>query len=117
MAYSNPRRVASYCLDAQGNALPYLVGTGTRVNATASSSSTAEAAVPSGGSVLIIRATAPIWIRFGATGVGAASAAATSILFMTGEAPYTLGDGETHFRVLRVGADDVAVQLESVATL
>jgi hypothetical protein len=78
----------------------FLAPTGNRVNATAGAVVTAEAAVPSGGRVLMIRATD-----------------ADSILFLGGEAPYLLKTNETHFRVLRVGAADVAVQLESVETL
>jgi hypothetical protein len=95
----------------------FLAPTGNRVNATAGAVVTAEAAVPSGGRVLMIRATDAVWIRFGATGMGAAAADADSILFLGGEAPYLLKTNETHFRVLRVGAADVAVQLESVETL
>ncbi len=79
--------------------------------------STTQAAIPTGGNILMIRATDAVWIRFGATGVGAAAADANSILFIGGEAPYVLKSGDAFFRVLRVGAADVAVQLESVATL
>ncbi len=49
--------------------------------------------------------------------MAAAAVDATSILFCPGEAPYILNNGETHFRVIRVGAADVPVQLESVGTL
>ncbi len=112
-----PQRLANPIAFNGGDHLQLTNGTGTRVNATAGASSTAEAAVPAGGNVLIIRAVAAIWIRFGATGVGAASAANTSILFVAGESPYLLKPGEAFFRVLRVGTDDVAVQLESVGTL
>ncbi len=99
-----------------GDAAQFMNGTGTRVNATATSTSTTEAAVPTGGRVLIITATDAIWIRFGATGMGAAAADANSILFMGGTAPYQLKTNENFFRVLRVGSADVAVQLESVLT-
>jgi hypothetical protein len=96
-----------------GETAQVIAASGTRVNATAGETSTAEAAVPAGSRVLIIRATDAIWIRFGATGMSAAAADANSILFLGGEAIYQLKDGETHFRVLRVGSADVAVQLES----
>ncbi len=100
-----------------GDAAQVFIPTGTRVNATATNVSTAEAAVPAGGGVIMIRATDAIWIRFGATGMGAAAADANSTLFVAGESPYVLKVNEGFFRVLRVGGADVAVQLESVATL
>lgn len=114
---TSPERLASYIAMPGGDPLPVTVPTGVRVNATAGDSSTAEAAVPAGGTIVMIRATAAIWIRFGATGMGAAAADANSIMFVAGEAPYQLKTGEAYFRVLRVGASDVVVQLESVGTL
>jgi hypothetical protein len=113
----SPQRLASSAAYPGGTPLQIVVGTGTRVVATAGAASTAEAAVPAGGNVLVIRAVAPVWIRFGATGMAAAAADANSILFVTGEAPYVLKTGEAFFRVLRVGSADVAVQLESAGTL
>lgn len=117
MELVSPQRLANSTQFAGGEPLQIVNGTGTRVNATATASSTSAAAVPTGGNVLMIRAPASIWIRFGASGVGAAAADANSILFVSGECPYLLKAGETHFRVLRVGSDDVPVQLESVGTL
>lgn len=114
---TSPQRAANFAAFPGGIPVQILPGTGTRVNATASGSSTSEAAVPAGGNILLIRATDSIWIRFGATGMGAAAADANSILFISGEAPYVLKNTEAFFRVLRVGSADVAVQLESVATL
>src|SRR6187431_3216640 len=114
---TQPQRLATPIAFPGGDQLQLTNGTGTRVVATAGAASTAAAAIPGGGNVLMIRAVAAIWIRFGASGVGAAAADANSILFVAGESPYLLKPGETHFRVLRVGADDVQVQLESVATL
>lgn len=113
----SPQRLSDATSYPGGTPLQIVNGTGTRVVATAGAASTAEAAVPTGGNVLLIRAVAPIWIRFGATGMGAAAADANSILFVTGEAPYVLKSGEAYFRVLRVGASDVLVQLESAGTL
>lgn len=113
----SPQRTAQYAAFPGGVPIQIVQGTGTRVNTTATSSSTSEAAVPAGGNILLIRATDSIWIRFGATGMGAAAADANSILFISGEAPYVLKTGEAFFRVLRVGSADVGVQLESVATL
>ncbi len=114
---TQPQRLATPVDFNGGDHLQLTNGTGTRVNATAGSSSTAAAAIPTGGNVLMIRAIASIWIRFGASSVGAAAADLNSILFVAGESPYLLKQGETHFRVLRAGADDVLLQLESVATL
>lgn len=113
----SPQRLSDATSYPGGTPLQIVNGTGTRVVATAGAASTAEAAIPAGGNVLIIRAIAPIWIRFGATGMGAAAADANSILFCTGEAPYVLKSGEAFFRVLRVGSADVLVQLESASTL
>lgn len=112
-----PQRLANSISFPGGTPLQVTCGTGTRVNATAGATSTAEAAVPTGGNVLMIRATAAIAIRFGPTGMGAAALDANSILFVAGEAPYLLKTGEAYFRVIRVGSADVPVQLESVGTL
>jgi len=114
---TEPQRAANWIAFPGGQPLQVMNGTGTRVVATAGAASTAEAAIPTGGNILLIRATAGIWIRFGATGMGAAAVDANSILFPAGEAPYLLKNAETFFRVLRVGTDDVPVQLESVGTL
>lgn len=113
----SPQRPARFAAYPGGAPIQILSGTTTRVNATATAASTAEAAIPAGGNILLIRATDAVAIRFGATGMAAAAVDATSILFCPGEAPYILNNGETHFRVIRVGAADVPVQLESVGTL
>ena len=111
------RQISKSVTFTGGDVLQIVQGTGTRVNATAAAASTAEAAVPAGGDVLLIRATDAIAIRFGATGMGAAAVDANSILFVAGESIYVLKSGEAFFRVIRVGAADVPVQLESVATV
>lgn len=102
-----------------GNAVQVLPLSGVRVNATATVSSTAEAALPAGcaGGLVIVRAVEAIAIRFGLTGMGAAALDANSILFPAGEAPVPVPAGLTHFRVIRVGSADVAVQLETVNML
>lgn len=115
--FIQPQRLATLAQFVGGAPAQFLVGTGTRVNATAGAASTNEAAIPSGGNILLIRATDAIAIRFGPTGVGAAAVDANSILFCPGEAPYVLKTGDAYFRVIRVGSADVAVQLESVGTL
>lgn len=114
---TSPQRMANYAAYQGGGAVPIVIGSTTRVNATAGATSTAAAAVPSGGRVLIVRAVDNIWIRFGTSSVGAAAADANSILFTAGEGYYVMQPTDTHFRVLRVGASDVLVQLESAGTL
>lgn len=115
--FANPQTAANSARFPNGEVAQFFQGSGTRVNATAGAATSNEAAVPAGGKILLIRATDWIAIRFGATGMDVASVASTSILFAPGEAPYVLKPGETHFRVIRVGSADVAVQLESVGTL
>jgi hypothetical protein len=93
--------------------------TGSRVNATITSSSSTEAAIPSGARIIEVRSTEAVWLRFGATGVGAAAADANSILFPAGVSimavPFSSGDAfSTHFRGLRVGSNDAIVQIESL---
>lgn len=117
MSFNQRQAAGSVVQFPGGDAAQCFVPTGTRVNATAGAVSTAEAAIPDGGRVLMIRATDAIWIRFGPAGVGAAAADENSVLFVAGEAPYVLKQTDAVFRVLRVGAADVAVQLESVSTL
>lgn len=115
--FKQPQRVSDLAAYPGGSPIPLLIGSTTRVNASVGNTSTTAAPVPAGGNVLLVRATGPVWLRFGDSGVGAASAATTSILFVAGEAPYVLNPGETHFRALRAGSEDVLLQLESVSTL
>lgn len=114
---TSPQRMANFAAYPGGGPVPIVIGSTTRVNATAGAASTSEAAVPTGGRIMIVRAVDNIWIRFGATGMGAAAADANSILFTAGEGYYMLQPTDAFFRVLRVGASDVLVQLESASTL
>lgn len=105
-----------------GSPVPVVYGSGTRVNNTAAAASAAEAALPTGAAVIEVRATDAIWLRFGNTGMAAASAASTSILFVGGEKvmPVPLdgsGNPYDYFRTLRVGSTDVAVQIESIGAV
>ena len=97
-------------LDRNGQPIQVLRGSGTRVNLTATDT-TSRDAIPSGAQVVLIRATDHIWYNFGDSGV-TASAAATSVLFPAGEASVVVPTGTTHVAVLRVGATSVPVQLE-----
>lgn len=97
-------------LDRNGQPIQILRPSGTRVNLTASSSSSSTT-IPSGAQVVLIRATDHIWYNFGTSGV-TASAANTSVLFPAGEAAVVVPTGTTHVAVLRIGAADVPVQLE-----
>lgn len=120
MAYDSPSpaRLAEYGSFPGGVPLQALNPTGTRVNATGGAVGSAGVAVPAGGNVVMIRADGPAWIRFGSSaGMAVAAADTGCIMFVTGEAPYFLRNGETFFSVARVGATNVNVQLESVSTL
>ena len=104
-----------------GEAVQMLPLSGVRVNATAGVASTAEAAVPTGAALVMLRATGPVAIRFGNTGVGAAAVDANSMLFPAGEAPVKIplvsDVPATHFRVIRASGSDAFIQLESVNLL
>lgn len=110
---NNPLKV-SQKFTVNGQILQIVAGNGNRVNASVTAVSTTEAALPTNGGLLIVRAPEAVWLRFGATGVGAASAAATSVLFVGGEAPVPVPAGATHFRALIFGVDNFAIQLEGV---
>ena len=100
---------------ANGQTFQIMPLSGVRINATAAVASTTEAALPTGTERLVmVRATDAIAIRFGATGMGAAAVDLNSILFPAGEAPVPVPSTATHFRVIRVGSVDVAVQLEAI---
>ena len=116
-----PERLARGVQSMSGDALPVVHGSGTRVNATAAAVSTAEALLPEGARVIEVRATDAVWLRFGNIGMAAAAAATHSLLFIGGEKvmPVPLdgaGAPYDYFRVIRVGAADVAVQIELIST-
>lgn len=102
---------------ANGAAPQALFGTGTRVNATATTASTAEAAVPTAGALTLVRVAAPgVSIRFGATGMGAAANDANSIMLpAAGDYLIQLAATDTHFRCIRTLAADVGIQLEALS--
>lgn len=105
-----------------GEAVQMLSVSGSRVNATAATASTAEAALPTGARLILLRATGPVAIRFGQTGMGAAAVDANSILFPAGEAPlqiplHTNGEPHGFFRVIRASGSDAFVQIELVSLL
>jgi hypothetical protein len=102
-----------------GESVQMLPLAGQRVNATAATASTAEAALPTGARLVMVRATGPMAIRFGDTGMGAAAVDANSILFPSGEAPVAVPLNATktpytHFRVIRASGSDAFVQIEMV---
>lgn len=99
-----------------GGAPSAYIGSGTRVNATATTASTAEAAVPANTGLIVVRVAAPgVSIRFGATGMDAAANAATSIMLpAAGEYLIELAATDTHFRCIRTLAADVGIQLEAL---
>jgi hypothetical protein len=104
--------------DVNSAVLQVPIGTGTRVNLTAAVASS-NAALPAGfalGGVILVTVTAAVWLNFGTSGV-TASAANTSILVPAAgsfvyQVPYAATT--THAAVLRVGAADVPVQIETL---
>lgn len=114
---ANPIKLSRQISFPDGSPVQTVMGTGTRINATAAAASTAEAAIPAGGLVMFVRCTDFIWLRFGTTGMGAAAADLNSILVPGGEGIIQAPDSTTHFRVLRTGSADVAVQLETVTQM
>ena len=108
--------------DGGGNPLPVYSLTGVRVNATATASSTTQAALPSGARIVEIRATDAFFIRFGVTGMSAAAEDANSLLWTPGSGPvwvpkHTDGTLCTHFRCIRLSSasTNVPVQIEGIA--
>lgn len=115
-----PIRVAEALLDINGQPLDIVRGSGSRLVVTAGAASTAAQAIPgTAAQVLEIRATADVWLRFGASGVSDAAADANAILFPAGERlmviPYSSGVVvSTHFKALRAGGTDAIVEVEEV---
>lgn len=100
--------------DYDSNPIQVPVGSGNRTNLTAGVA-TSNAALPTGANTLVIvRCTDYIWLNFGTSGV-TASAASSSTLCPPGEGMYPISSTATHFAGLRVGASDVAVQVESLS--
>lgn len=119
MAISSKYRIGTEIRFPGGDALQTAYGSGTRATVTASVVSTAAVAVPAGARLLYVRSTGSVWLRFGSSGVAAADASDSSVLFPAGESvvPVPLDasrEPNTHFRVLRAGSDDCFVQLESI---
>lgn len=89
-----------------------------RATIAAADTSSSETALPSGARFIVLRASVCAWIRWGATGLGAAAADDDSQLFPPGEAfipvPFVDGVLATHFRVLREGDTSGYVQVEAV---
>lgn len=114
-------RIAPAAAFHSDKSAPLVRYSGSRVNATVTSSSSAATALPAGSKVIELRITDAVYIRFGDSGVGAAAADANSILVPAGEkllvVPFSNVTSEvyaTHFRALRVGSTDVAAQIERV---
>lgn len=100
-----PQDVASF-------PLPGFNYTGTRVNLTAGSS-TSRAAIPTGsaGKFVVVRVSAPVFLKFGDNAVDAATNA-SSVLWTGSELIHYIPAGTTHVAVIRVGSADCTVQLE-----
>lgn len=123
MATSGPNILGRELRYPKGSVVPTVYLSGNRNTVTATSVSTAETALPAGSVAIIIRALEGVWIRFGNTGLGAATADDNSVLFPAGESvipvPLVSADGApaTHFRVLRATANDTPVQIEQIKTV
>lgn len=102
-------------IDRNAQPVQVMVGTGTRVVVTASGTALAATALPDTGvaKAFYVRCTDYIWLVFGDNSV-AATSDADSILCPPGEGVYVQLAQPTHFSVLRVGASDVTVQIESI---
>ncbi len=101
--------------DSDSAPMQVAVGSGNRTNLTAGVA-TSNAALPTGtNGLLIVRCTDYFWLNFG-SGAVTATAAATSILCPPGEGVYPVPSTATNFAGLRVGASDVAVQVESLSS-
>lgn len=100
---------------------PMVRYTGARVNSTVSSSSTAATELPAGSTVIELRITDAVYLRFGDSDVGAAAADTNSILVPAGEkvmvVPGLTADVPyKYYRAIRVGSTDVALQIAKVDT-
>jgi hypothetical protein len=111
---------AAFTSDASAPMVRY---TGARVNATVSNTSTVAAEIPAGSTVVEIRITDAVYLRFGDSDMGAAAADTNSILVPAGEkvlvVPGATGTPEVpykYFRAIRVGSTDVALQIAKVDT-
>jgi hypothetical protein len=99
-------------LDVNAVPLPGFSYTGTRANLTAGVA-TSNVAVPTGsaGKEVVIRASAPVFVNFGTSGVTAAQDAG-STLWSGAELIYKVPAAATHMAAIRIGAADIIVQLE-----
>lgn len=95
---------------------------GERTTVTVTDTSSAEAELPAGSSIVYVRSTVDIWIRFGNTGVDAADASDNCVLFPAGESVVMVPlDGSQvpydFVRVIRAGSVDGVAQFERIETL
>lgn len=118
MARNRELRLAAGAAFNSELSAPLVRYSGVRVNTTVSSSSIGGE-LPPGARVIEVRVTDSVYLRFGSSNIGAAAADANSALVVAGEkimivpgvnaeTPYT------HFRAIRVGSSDVAMQIEKV---
>jgi hypothetical protein len=109
-------RIAAAAAFVSDKSAPLVKYTGRRVNQTVGSSSSAATALPAGAKIVELRLTDAIYLRFGDTSVGVAAADVNSDLVVGGEKLVVVPDGATHFRAIRVGSADVALQIAEVET-
>lgn len=123
MARKREIRLAAAAAFTSDAAAPMVRYTGARVNATVSSSSTTAAEIPAGSTIIELRLTDSVYIRFGDSDVGAAAADTNSILVVGGEKVMVVPSAAAtpdvpykYFRAIRVGSTDVALQIAKVDT-
>lgn len=117
---NNPYRLARALLAINGAPLPIAYGNQTRVNATSGAASTAQAALPAGAKVILVRTTTDIALRFGNTGMAAAANDANAVLVPAGEVVMFVpldgtGVAYDYFRLIQITAAGT-VQIEGVDT-
>ncbi len=126
MARRRELRLAAAAAFESELSAPLVRYTGRRVNATVGSTTSAATELPLAAAgkspaVIELRLTDSIYIRFGHSDMGAAAADTNSSLVVAGEKivivpEVSTGVPYTHFRAIRVGSADVALQIESVET-
>ena len=102
-------------------AAPLVRYTGRRANATATASGSSATLFPATAKAVEIRCTDSVYLRMGSSDVAPAAGDSSSDLIVAGEKIIVIpvqADGVTpysHFRVTRVGSNDVVVQMAEVA--
>jgi hypothetical protein len=96
-------------------AAPVVRYTGVRTTPlTVGATSSVATEIPPGARVLELRLTDSVYIRFGHSDLAAAAADSNNDLVVGGEKIVIVPEGTTHFRAIRVGSNDVSLQIAEV---